>query len=492
MLGHAEYSCMLMDTLNCAYSELNQADWRSSFHVKGDHMITLFDTNNAKTFSELDAALKKDVDFKFGHWTSWGYHDCESVVVGCGKGTVKRHRKMADGSSELESRACEWKTPAGVPVECETPVEEDFVGDGHGWMHWGEWTTCSATCKTGKRRRFRACGTCDKPTLRGEHRGLCNADDISSNNPTPFYLHKDKKDHCSKGDESEEENCDGGICIPGSNGKWKTGQVPFKVKYMWSLKPADTRSNDESEFEGGCIDYTSAYKKFNLDSQAKDGFHYPAATFAECLRICQVKERENCASVTFFPSTKNGKTSGAKASKFYGTDENGDELYNCFLHSRRCHEDAEFRDADWLAKNTQLTGQDKAKSWYAFKDLCSTPIYKSMCSYQGTFYQTQCNSKGDKGFPNTDVCSCPMSGDKFTSLRTWGNPTGKMEYNASKGKLEKIKFAQLPLRYNPGVYDKKFKTGTTEDYENTMREGKMSCHSKSTYLTQKINIISVR
>ena len=57
-----------------------------------------------------------------------------------------------------------------------------------------------------------------------------------------------------------------------------------------------------------------------------------AATFAECMRICQEDEKEKCLSVTFFPSHRKG------ARKFYGVDNNGNERFNCYLHDKRCHE----------------------------------------------------------------------------------------------------------------------------------------------------------
>ena len=38
------------------------------------------------------------------------------------------------------------------------------------------------------------------------------------------------------------------------------------------------------------MDYNSAYKKVNLDSVAYGNFHSQRATFAECLRVCQVDE----------------------------------------------------------------------------------------------------------------------------------------------------------------------------------------------------------
>ena len=98
---------------------------------------------------------------------------------------------------------------------------------------------------------------------------------------------------------------------------------------------------------------------------ARFGKHNEYNTFAECMRICQVEEKEKCLSVTFFPSLKGGAKQGPFQTNFVGIGSDGSENFNCFLHSKRCHEDSQFRDLgqgsntmyrfrDILAKNKNL------------------------------------------------------------------------------------------------------------------------------------------
>jgi hypothetical protein len=483
ILGHAEYTCNLMASLNCVHGQLNQNDPRSSFHVKGNYMEDLIAHYGASTMGALDTAMEMDPNYRFGHWSAWGYHECKDTPqAGCGVGRIKRSRKMADGSSQSESRPCEWKNDDGEPIECETTTvtEDNFTGQGHGWMHWGQWSSCTRTCKAGQRTRFRACGKCENP----DRDGLCSADKISSKDPYVFY--RSKLEHCKEKDELEVEDCNLGFCLPNTTGKWRNyNNRPFPVKALWAPAPKQTWANRAGvDWEGGCTDYADAYKKVNLDSIAEGNFHNQRGTFAECMRVCQMEEKERCLSVTFFPSVKNGRTTGDNPNRFYGTDNDGNEVFNCFLHDRRCHEDGEFRDGDFLTANTQLTGQDKAKSWYAFKDLCSAPKLAgfNLCNYMGTYYQAQCNSKGENAFPNTDVCSCPMSGDKITELRAWGNAYGKVYYDETTGLLKKRTtnpdVTPAPLFYSKFKYDKKFRRWSTDKYETHLREGTMACHSK--------------
>ena len=77
---------------------------------------------------------------------------------------------------------------------------------------------------------------------------------------------------------------------------------------------------------------------------ARFGKHNEYNTFAECMRICQVEEKEKCLSVTFFPSLKGGAKQGPFQTNFVGIGSDGSENFNCFLHSKRCHEDSQFRD----------------------------------------------------------------------------------------------------------------------------------------------------
>ena len=163
-----------------------------------------------------------------------------------------------------------------------------FKGQGHGWMSWGEWSTCSRTCgKSGTRQRFRACGTCENP----DKNGLCDESKISSTNPYIFM--KMNREHCPDKGEIETETCKLGFCLPNSSGKWRNfgNKRPFPVKAFWSPAPLDTWTHKAGkDWEGGCVDYNSAYKKVNLDSVSYGNFHSQRATFAECLRVCQIDE----------------------------------------------------------------------------------------------------------------------------------------------------------------------------------------------------------
>jgi hypothetical protein len=485
ILGHAEYTCNFMSSVTCSYGSLNQNDPRSSYHVKGEFMEELIAKYSASSMGALDTALSRDTDFRFGHWSAWGYHECKDTPqAGCGAGRIKRSRKMADGSTQSEARPCDWRNDDGDLIECEsTTTDDDFEGQGHGWMHWGEWSTCSRTCKAGERKRFRACGKCANPNKKG----LCAADDISITDP--YLFNKLNLAHCANGDEIEVESCSLGFCLPNNSGRWRNfNGKSFPIKSLWSPAPkANWKVKAGVDWEGGCVDYQSAYKKVNLDSVSYANFHNQRGTFAECMRVCQVEEKEKCLSVTFFPSVKNGKTSGDSPNRFYGQDENGNDVFNCFLHARRCHEDGEFRDTDFLKGAVGLSGQDKAKSWYAFKDLCSAPKLASysLCNYMGSYYQATCDSSGDKAFPNTDVCSCPMSGDKITEFRGFGNANGRVFYEAASGLVKKRagnpNVTPSPLFYSKFKYDKKFRNWSDNKYEEHVLEGTMACHNPCTH-----------
>ena len=93
-------------------------------------MESLIAKHNANSLNALDAAIEVTPDFRFGHWSSWGYHDCKNTPQdGCGEGRIKRSRRMADGKTETESRPCSWKNDDGEPIECEEITETgDFEG----------------------------------------------------------------------------------------------------------------------------------------------------------------------------------------------------------------------------------------------------------------------------------------------------------------------------------------------------------------------------
>ena len=68
--------------------------------------------------------------------------------------------------------------------------------------------------------------------------------------------------------------------------------------------------------------------------------------FAECIRRCQMEEK--CLSITFFPENR------------------FENISNCFLHWKICHEDGNLRiGITNLGKNGSQKGH---KSWYAYKD----------------------------------------------------------------------------------------------------------------------------
>ena len=131
-----------------------------------------------------------------------------------------------------------------------------------------------------------------------------------------------------------------------------------------------------------------------------------------------------------------------------------------------------------MASDNSLTGQDKAVSWYAYKDLCNGPKLAaySLCNYMGSYYRANCDSSGSRAFPNTDVCSCPMSGDKITELRAFGNPNGRVSWDSEKGMTKKNTVA--PLFYSKFKYDKKFKNWNDKKYEEHVKGGSMACHSE--------------
>ena len=78
---------------------------------------------------------------------------------------------------------------------------------------------------------------------------------------------------------------------------------------------------------------------------------YKKATFAECMRICQLEEKDYCLSVTFFP----GK-------QWYESKE----TFNCFLHKKRCHEDDQTRSMSFFAT---LRNNDNAQVSFSLQNM---------------------------------------------------------------------------------------------------------------------------
>lgn len=193
-----------------------------------------------------------------------------------------------------------------------------------GWSEWGEWSQCSVSCRDGHQMRSRFCGE-----IKGGQ--------VLPENAVWMQKHTE---NCPEAESSELRECYKGKCLPSSNQYWKTGNQPFKNQHMWSVAKSefpDKTPKWGADWIGGCTDWNSAYKKINLDSMGQFGKHNQGANFAECIRRCQ-EEKDRCLSVTFFPTRKNGASEGKDQKKFYGFDINGNELFNCFLHNKRCHE----------------------------------------------------------------------------------------------------------------------------------------------------------
>ena len=79
-------------------------------------------------------------------------------------------------------------------------------------------------------------------------------------------------------------------------------------------------------------------------------------------------------------------------------------------------------------------------SWYAYKDLCSSPrsAFFNVCQYMNNWYTTTCNSTGENAFPNPLPCKCPGGGDKQTGARLWGKTDGRAFYDPKTGRITKV------------------------------------------------------
>ena len=285
VLGHAEYTCNLMKTLTCTYGGQNQGDPRSSFHVKGSHLDDLFAKYSVNTKVELDTALTADADFVFGHWSSWGYHNCKRPDGRtCGEGTETRKRTLMGGAQEKETRDCDFRNDDGDLLECEEIIEEESEVIGHGWMSWGDWTPCSKSCNSnGKRQRSRQCATCNNPNANG----LCSESKLAGKTAADFVpTGGDFADHCPKADQIETESCTQGKCLPFTNGNFNGKN--FKNKRGWALNPNRTVKNNDQNWNGRCADLSSAYKTVTLPMSNNNN------AFGECMRVCQEEEKDDC------------------------------------------------------------------------------------------------------------------------------------------------------------------------------------------------------
>lgn len=200
-------------------------------------------------------------------------------------------------------------------------------------MHWEEWSRCSSSCEEGKQYRTRSCATCTNP----DEKSFCSEDKLSFETAT--YSYKKGLEFCPDNKQKQAQACNEGVCLPNSSKKWKGDNgKPFAIKTGWARAPGAT------EYKGGCVDYKNAYRKVQLDSTPKK-FHDDKATFAHCMQLCQLEEKDKCLSVTFFP----GK-------EFYGEDADED-VFNCFLHDKRCHEEESSRNAEFMTNMGNDNGQ---------------------------------------------------------------------------------------------------------------------------------------
>ena len=430
---------MLMDEVYCARSEFDHGDPRSVYHVKGTAIAELYEEYGVDNLDDLDAAkFNVETDHVTNVWSSWGWHHCFAINgQKCGTGFQKRIRKLQNGNQDIEKRDCSFADSLGNVLECTEDTSTDdaiSVGSGssdvggHGWMNWGEWTPCSKSCGTeGIKKRWRRCGTCNNP----DENNLCT-------NPTD-PLHKFSEDynlHCPDTNQSETDNCMLAKCLPRSNGLPNSNPKQYLNLRGWQTYQSNGPTGEESDYEGGCIDYT-------VDSVGVKAINWgKKQAFVECMKHC-ADAGEDCLSITYWPRLKR---------PYWQTFWKADNEFNCFLHKKRCHEDVtNFRDAAYMVTQQSLPDahadrfnvqgssgyQAAAVSWYAYKDLCSNTM---ICDKQGPrhdpYYAATCDSTGANAFPAQPVCSCPWSQDRHSGVRAWGNPLGWHFYNEETKRIE--------------------------------------------------------
>ena len=451
VLGHAEYTCHLMSELTCNYANQNQGDPRSSFHVKGDYLDSLLDKYNVNTKAQLDAKLASDIDFVFGHWSSWGYHSCKRPDGRtCGDGTQTRKRTNNQGQLEKETRDCDFRDDDGNLLICPEIIEEEEVIAQHGWMSWGTWTACTKSCESnGIKQRSRNCAVHTDLSVANEAHFVAPGGDYEENCPVEGAL--------------EQVACDLGKCLPFTNGSG------FKLKKGWNLNPNRQVVNTDKNWHGRCKDYQNSYKKVNIEMANNNN------AFNECMRVCQEVEKNDCLGVSFFPSANKGASANRGVNFFYGTDDDGNQLFNCFLHNERCHETpADFVDTFW----NNPTSQDNHKAWYAYKDLCSG---SKVCDSWGNYMKTICVSHGSHGFPNEPLCSCPGTSDKYSELRIFGNSVGFEFFDFSRGAFNMRRrndsVTQRSPFYSEGKYGRNWDRVTGGmSYQDVYGENILACH----------------
>ena len=109
------------------------------------------------------------------------------------------------------------------------------------------------------------------------------------------------------------------------------------VRNGWMTHQNGDASGTKSDWEGGCIDFklNSVGRKVEINS--------PERAFAECMKQC-ADEGDECLSITYFPRL---------TAPYWQNFWTGD-LNNCYLHKKRCHEDGQFRDGDYIGKFRRL------------------------------------------------------------------------------------------------------------------------------------------
>ena len=103
------------------------------------------------------------------------------------------------------------------------------------------------------------------------------------------------------------------------------------VRNGWMTYQTGDASGTRSDWEGGCVDFkvNSVGRKVQIND--------PGRAFAECMKQC-ADEGDDCLSITYFPRL---------VAPYWQNFWTGD-LNNCYLHKRRCHEDDQFRDGDFI------------------------------------------------------------------------------------------------------------------------------------------------
>lgn len=148
------------------------------------------------------------------------------------------------------------------------------------------------------------------------------------------------------------------------------------VRNGWMTHQIGDASGTKSDWEGGCIDFklNSVGRKVEINS--------PERAFAECMKQC-ADEGDDCLSITYFPRL---------TAPYWQNFWTGD-LNNCYLHKRRCHEDGQFRDGDYIGRfrrwkfwqvhvESNITCQQKFRSSDIFENSTEISIILDVQKFQ--------------------------------------------------------------------------------------------------------------